>query len=64
MATDTFPRLMRFGPFEFDRHTLELRKHALKIKVSGQPLQVLAMLLARPGELVTARRIAEAVVAS
>ena len=46
-------RLVRFGAFEFDRHTLELRKHGLKIKLSGQPIEALAMLLARPGELVT-----------
>jgi serine/threonine protein kinase/dienelactone hydrolase len=46
-------RLVRFEAFEFDRHTLELRKHGLRIKLSGQPMEVLAMLLARPGELVT-----------
>ena len=46
-------RLVRFGAFEFDRHTLELRKHGLKIKLSGQPMEVLAMLLASPGDLVT-----------
>jgi DNA-binding winged helix-turn-helix (wHTH) protein len=46
-------RLVRFGAFEFDRHTLELRKHGLKIKLSGQPIEALAMSVARPGELVT-----------
>ena len=45
-------RLVRFEAFEFDRYTVELRKHGVKIKVSGQPMEVLAMLLARPGELV------------
>jgi serine/threonine protein kinase/tetratricopeptide (TPR) repeat protein len=45
--------LVRFEAFEFDRHTLELRKHGLKIKLSGQPVELLAMLLARPGQLVT-----------
>ena len=30
-------RLVRFEAFEFDRHTLELRKHGLKIKLSGLP---------------------------
>jgi Tol biopolymer transport system component/DNA-binding winged helix-turn-helix (wHTH) protein len=45
-------RLVRFGAFEFDRHTEELRKHGLRIKLSGQPMEVLAMLLARPGELI------------
>ncbi len=47
------PRLVRFGSFEFDRHTRELRKHGLKIKLSGQPIEILSMLLVRPGELVT-----------
>ena len=51
-AVTSSPRLVRFEAFEFDRHTLELRKHGLKIKLSGQPMEVLAMLLARPGELV------------
>ena len=51
-AVSSPPRLVRFEAFEFDRHTLELRKHGLKIKLSGQPVEVLAMLLARPGELV------------
>jgi DNA-binding winged helix-turn-helix (wHTH) protein len=46
-------RLVRFEAYEFDRRTLELRKHGLKIKLSGQPMEVLAMLLASPGELVT-----------
>jgi hypothetical protein len=34
-----------FRSLEFDGHTLELRKHGLRIKLSGQPMQVLAMLL-------------------
>jgi serine/threonine protein kinase/Tol biopolymer transport system component len=51
-AVPLMERLVRFEAFEFDRHTLELRKHGLKIKLSGQPMEVLAMLLARPGELV------------
>jgi serine/threonine protein kinase/TolB-like protein/DNA-binding winged helix-turn-helix (wHTH) protein len=49
----SYARVVRFEAFEFDRHTLELRKHGLKVKLSGQPMEVLAMLLASPGELVT-----------
>ena len=45
--------MIRFGPFEVDLRTRELRKHGLKLKVQEQPFQVLVMLLARPGELVT-----------
>jgi TolB-like protein/DNA-binding winged helix-turn-helix (wHTH) protein/Flp pilus assembly protein TadD len=47
------PRAIRFGPFEADLHTRELRKHGLKLRLQEQPFHVLTMLLARPGELVT-----------
>jgi DNA-binding response OmpR family regulator len=46
-------RIIRFGAFEADTQTGELRKHGLKLKFSGQPFQVLAILLERPGEVVT-----------
>ena len=51
------PRVVRFGAFEADLHTRELHKHGLKLKLQGQPFQVLAMLLARPGDLVTREEI-------
>jgi DNA-binding winged helix-turn-helix (wHTH) protein/tetratricopeptide (TPR) repeat protein/TolB-like protein len=44
---------VRFGPYLLDRRTRDLRKHGLRIKLSGQPLEVLLFLLERPGELVT-----------
>ncbi len=44
---------VRFGVFEVDLHSGELRKQGLKIKLQGQPFHILAMLLERPGELVT-----------
>ena len=44
---------MRFGPYILDRQTGELRKHDLRLKLSGQPLEVLLYLLERPGVLVT-----------
>jgi Tol biopolymer transport system component/DNA-binding winged helix-turn-helix (wHTH) protein len=47
------PRLVRFGAFEVDLPAGELRKGGLKLKISGQPFQVLAILLERPGQLVT-----------
>jgi TolB-like protein/DNA-binding winged helix-turn-helix (wHTH) protein/Tfp pilus assembly protein PilF len=53
------PHLLRFGVFEVDLRTGELRKQGLKIKLHGQPFQVLAMLLERPGELVTREEIRE-----
>ena len=45
--------LVRFGSFEADVQTGELRKDGVKLKFSGQPFQVLAILLERPGEVVT-----------
>src|SRR5205823_6035042 len=51
------PRIIRFASFEADLHTRELQKHGLKLKLQGQPFQVLAMLLARPGDLVTREEI-------
>jgi TolB-like protein/DNA-binding winged helix-turn-helix (wHTH) protein/Tfp pilus assembly protein PilF len=46
-------RLVRFGVFEVDLRTGELRKNGLKVKLQDQPFQVLAMLLEHPGALVT-----------
>src|SRR6202165_2318397 len=47
------PRLVRFGTFEVDLPAGELRKGGLRLKLTGQPFQVLAILLERPGEVVT-----------
>jgi serine/threonine-protein kinase len=44
---------IRFGIFEVDLHTGELRKLGAKVKLQEQPFQVLAMLLKRPAEVVT-----------
>ena len=46
-------RIIRFSTFEVNLHTGELRQRGLKVKLQEQPLQVLAALLERPGELVT-----------
>jgi Tol biopolymer transport system component/DNA-binding winged helix-turn-helix (wHTH) protein len=54
MAETQFrPRLVRFGAFEADLQTGELCKDGVKLKFSGQPFQVLAILLERPGDVVT-----------
>jgi serine/threonine protein kinase/dipeptidyl aminopeptidase/acylaminoacyl peptidase len=50
-------RVGRFGPFEVNLTTGELRKHGIRLKLQEQPFQVLAMLLARPGKLVTREEI-------
>src|SRR5215475_14289214 len=44
---------IRFGPYEVDLQTGELRKTGIKLKLSGQPFQVLQILLENPGEVVT-----------
>ena len=46
-------RYVRFGAFEVDLQTEELRKNGVKLKFAGQPFQVLAILLEHPDELVT-----------
>ena len=45
-------RLYRFGIYEADARSGELRKNGVKLKLQEQPFQVLAMLLERPGEVV------------
>ena len=45
--------IKRFGDFEFDLRLRELRKDGRKIRLQGQPIEILAMLLERPGDLVT-----------
>ena len=54
MATSaTTSDIYRFGSFEFDPQTGELRKKNLRVRLEGQPVAVLAMLLEHPGQLVT-----------
>ena len=46
-------KTVRFGPFQLDLRTGELRKNGLKLRLHGQPVEILRLLLERPGELVT-----------
>ncbi|HKW63213.1 MAG TPA: winged helix-turn-helix domain-containing protein [Candidatus Acidoferrum sp.] len=48
---------VRFGVFEANVTSGELRKHGIRIKLHEQPFQILAMLVARPGEMVTREEI-------
>ena len=50
-------RVVQFGIFEIDLRSGELRKAGTRVKLHDQPFQVLAMLLDRPGELVTREEI-------
>jgi Tol biopolymer transport system component len=47
------PGLVRFDAFEVDLRARELRKNGKRVKLSGQPFEVLAILLETPGEIVT-----------
>jgi eukaryotic-like serine/threonine-protein kinase len=49
--------LVRFGPYQVDRRAGEVRKHNQRIRLSGQPFEVLSLLLERPGEVVTREEI-------
>jgi cholera toxin transcriptional activator len=46
-------RTIRFGAFEIDLAAGELRKSGMKLRLQGQPFQVLILLLERAGEVVT-----------
>jgi TolB-like protein/DNA-binding winged helix-turn-helix (wHTH) protein/Flp pilus assembly protein TadD len=47
------PLVVRFGAFELDRRSGELRKGGQKIRLPGQSFQILELLVERGGELVT-----------
>ena len=47
------PPKVAFGPFEFDPASGELRKHGYKVKLPGQPGEILSLLITHPGEVVT-----------
>lgn len=49
--------LLRFGAFELDLGTSELRKHGTLTKLAPQPSRVLALLAGRAGELVSREEI-------
>ncbi|HUO16133.1 MAG TPA: transcriptional regulator [Verrucomicrobiae bacterium] len=51
---ETFPqkRCFRFGPFEVEPRSGEMRKQGRVVSLTGQPFEILVMLLERPGEVV------------
>jgi cholera toxin transcriptional activator len=57
MSTPSPGRRYRFGIFELDAATGELRRQGIRVKLNAQPLQVLTLLLERPGELLTREEI-------
>ena len=55
-ATGGIPKT-RFGPYEVDLRSGELYKHGIRMKLQDQPFQILALLLERPGDVVTREEI-------
>ena len=53
VVSEKGPRSLQFGIFEVDLLAGELRRNGSKVKLQGQPFQILTMLLERPGEVVT-----------
>jgi cholera toxin transcriptional activator len=50
-------KVFRLGAFEADASSGELRKAGMRVRLQGQPFQVLVLLLEHPGELVTREEI-------
>jgi TolB-like protein/DNA-binding winged helix-turn-helix (wHTH) protein/Tfp pilus assembly protein PilF len=46
-------RILRFGVFELDLHSAELKKRGIRVKLQGQPFLLLVTLLKKRGDLVT-----------
>jgi Tol biopolymer transport system component/DNA-binding winged helix-turn-helix (wHTH) protein len=51
------PNRVKFGSFVVDLHTHEVCKDGTRIKLIGQPFDILAVLLSKPGELVTREQL-------
>ena len=58
-STSRTSQVLRFGIFEADLAAGELRKNGTKIRLQEQPFQILAFLLARPGEVITRQEVRE-----
>jgi DNA-binding winged helix-turn-helix (wHTH) protein len=62
VVSENQTRSIRFGTFEVDLRAGELRRSGSKIKLQEQPFQILVMLLANPGEVVTREELKETMV--
>jgi DNA-binding winged helix-turn-helix (wHTH) protein len=58
-TSSSVPPTLRFGVFELDPRVGELRKKGMKIRLQGQPVEILVMLLERPGETLTREELQE-----
>jgi DNA-binding winged helix-turn-helix (wHTH) protein len=58
MSPSRTSRCYRFGSFEADAATGELRRQGIRVKLNAQPFQLLLLLVEQPGELLTREEIA------
>jgi DNA-binding winged helix-turn-helix (wHTH) protein len=56
---ETPSETVRFGAFELNLRARELRRNGILVKLSGQPFEILALLLERPGDVVTRKELQE-----
>src|SRR5215469_9730342 len=54
------PLLVRFGLFEADLRAGELRRNGVKVRLQDLPFRALALLLSRPGEVITREEFRQA----
>ncbi|MBZ5683763.1 MAG: winged helix-turn-helix domain-containing protein [Acidobacteriia bacterium] len=54
-------RVIHFGEFELDDFARELRRQGTRLRLQDQPLQLLQILLQRPGEVVTREELQQKV---
>lgn len=59
MTARNHPRCRRFADFELDLAAVELRKSGVRTKLTGKPLEALALLLDRAGSIVTREELCE-----
>jgi DNA-binding winged helix-turn-helix (wHTH) protein len=52
-------QVARFGVFELDARSCELRRNGIRVRLADQPIQILLLLLEHPGHLVTREQLRE-----
>jgi TolB-like protein/DNA-binding winged helix-turn-helix (wHTH) protein len=58
--TPSPPTLIRFGVFEADLRSGELRRNGVRVRVQDLPFRALRLMLSRPGEVITRQEFREA----
>ena len=61
MATGPEQQILRFGVFEVDLEAGQLRKNGRRVRLQEQPFQVLALLLEKPGRVVSREELQQKV---